>query len=131
MPQPPRDYLRPPGMEWCYEHGRWEALNDRVDFAVSDDWLDLYHRQGLTPRQSGNYNHPSKETPQPMILDLSGLPPALLGDAVAKQLLKRLEGVAAEFAELRLHMTALERRPKPSPSAPSVKEAPKTRKPTI
>lgn len=28
---------------------------DLIDFAVSDDWLDFYHRQGLTPRMSPRY----------------------------------------------------------------------------
>ena len=28
-------------------------MEDLIDFPVSDDWLDFYHRRGLTPRNSG------------------------------------------------------------------------------
>lgn len=28
-------------------------MEDLIDFPVSDDWLDFYHRRGLTPRSSG------------------------------------------------------------------------------
>ena len=28
-------------------------MEDLIDFPVSDDWLDYYHRKGLTPRSSG------------------------------------------------------------------------------
>jgi len=31
-------------------------MEDLIDFPVSDDWLDWYHRQGLTPRSSGRMN---------------------------------------------------------------------------
>ena len=26
-------------------------MKDMIDFPVSDDWLEWYHRQGLTPRR--------------------------------------------------------------------------------
>jgi len=28
-------------------------MSDMIDFPCSSDWLDHYHRQGLTPRTSG------------------------------------------------------------------------------
>jgi hypothetical protein len=43
------------GRTWCISHKRWEREDDLIDFGVSDDWLDFYHRQGLTPRRSQKY----------------------------------------------------------------------------
>jgi hypothetical protein len=53
--------IRTPSQEltWCFAHKRWEREDDPIDFGVSDDWLDFYHRQGLTPRRSQKYFAPS------------------------------------------------------------------------
>jgi len=46
-------------MTWRFAHKMWEREDDLIDFRVSDDWLDFYHRQGLTPRRSQKYFAPS------------------------------------------------------------------------
>lgn len=35
--------------------------SDYIDFPVSPDWLDHYHRMGLTPRSSGRIPRPEPE----------------------------------------------------------------------
>ena len=42
-------------MVWCHSHQRFEPANDLIGFPVSDDWLDFYHRQGLTTGKSPHY----------------------------------------------------------------------------
>lgn len=37
-------------------------IPELIDFPVSDDWLDYYHRQGLTPRMSPRYFQSIDET---------------------------------------------------------------------
>ena len=50
-------------MVWCHFPQHFKPANDLVDFPVSDDWLDFYHRQGLTPRKSPHYySSPEHET---------------------------------------------------------------------
>lgn len=36
-------------------------MEDMIDFPCSDDWLDYYHRRGLTPRHSGRMDPVVKE----------------------------------------------------------------------
>ena len=43
------------GYEWCYEHKRYEPINDQIDSPVSDVWLAHYHRNGQTPRAPQDY----------------------------------------------------------------------------
>lgn len=67
-------------------------MEDYIDFPVSDDWLDFYHRQGLTPRHSPNYynNIPSKYLERIATLETENL-----------SLKKRIERLEEELEELK------------------------------
>lgn len=66
-------------------------MEDLIDFPCSADWLDHYHRQGLTPRSSGR------------------------ADPEVKELLKRIEKLEENMERLTkaVYMLALSSRRKP------------------
>ena len=43
------------GGEWCYEHQRYEPLNDQIDYPVSDTFLAYHYRNGQTHRAPPDY----------------------------------------------------------------------------
>jgi hypothetical protein len=43
------------GAEWCYEHKRYEPLNDQIDYPVSDTYLAYFYRNGYAPRAPQDY----------------------------------------------------------------------------
>ena len=66
---------------------------------------------GGWPSEFGRLADPDA-SPEAVRIELGSLPASVLTGAIEKQLLKRIDQLAAELAELRLHTTALERRPR-------------------
>ena len=105
---------------WCLSHKRWERVDDLIDFEVSDDWLDFYHRQGLTPRRSQKYFAPSvregisddleriQSVLERLLAELS-VPPGDGRDGPAMTLLRENRRLREENARLRARLEALEK----------------------